>query len=152
MGISTEDQQRWDERTADLRQINAKVRWVSAGPLLGRIVDQESMRGIDWVVVEGESGPHSRPMHPEWAMILMRQCAQTHTPFLFKQWGDWEQFDSDDLLERCAPEAAAKAMPHSAVVFELPNYRGRAVDMWRVGKGKTGRMLAGRLHDAYPAR
>lgn len=146
VGVSTEDQQRWDERTADLRQINAAVRWISAGPLLGPIVDKEQMRGIDWLVVEGESGPGARPMHPQWARVLMRQCMAARVPFLFKQWGDWEEFTSDDLT------LDGRAMPESAVVFEAAGHEGHAVNMWRVGKGKAGRYLDGRLHDEYPAR
>lgn len=44
-------------------------------------------RGLDWVVVGGESGPGARPMHPDWARSLRDQCAATGVPFLFKQTG-----------------------------------------------------------------
>lgn len=43
---------------------------------------------IDWVIVGGESGPHARPMHPDWARSLRDQCAAARAPFFFKQWGD----------------------------------------------------------------
>lgn len=45
--------------------------------------------GIDWVIVGGESGPHARPMHPDWARFLRDQCVSAGVPFLFKQWGEW---------------------------------------------------------------
>src|SRR3546814_7849372 len=44
---------------------------------------------IDGVIAGGESGPGSRPMHPDWARSLRDQCSATGTDFHFKQWGDW---------------------------------------------------------------
>ena len=46
-------------------------------------------RGIDWVIVGGESGPHARPMHPDWVRSLREQCKGSNTPLMFKQWGEW---------------------------------------------------------------
>lgn len=45
--------------------------------------------GLDWVICGGESGPHARPMHPDWARSLRDQCVAAGVPFLFKQWGEW---------------------------------------------------------------
>ena len=45
-------------------------------------------RGLDWVVVGGESGPGARPMHPDWARTLRDQCAAIGVPYFFKQWGE----------------------------------------------------------------
>lgn len=44
---------------------------------------------IDWVICGGESGPHARPMHPDWARSLRDQCVAAGVPFFFKQWGAW---------------------------------------------------------------
>jgi protein gp37 len=44
---------------------------------------------LDWVIVGGESGPKSRPMHPDWARSLRDQCQAAGVPFFFKQWGEW---------------------------------------------------------------
>lgn len=44
---------------------------------------------IDWVICGGESGPHARPMHPDWVRSLRDQCAAADVPFHFKQWGEW---------------------------------------------------------------
>ena len=46
---------------------------------------------IDWVICGGESGPHARPMHPDWARSLRDQCVAAGVPFLFKQWGEWAE-------------------------------------------------------------
>lgn len=40
---------------------------------------------IDWVICGGESGPHARPMHPDWARNLRDQCAAAGVPFFMKQ-------------------------------------------------------------------
>jgi protein gp37 len=72
---------------------------VSAEPLLGPLVLQGPSGGlahnhlgdggIDWVIVGGESGPHARPMHPDWARSLRDQCTDAGVPFFFKQLGEW---------------------------------------------------------------
>ncbi|MGB6221634.1 phage Gp37/Gp68 family protein [Haloferula sp.] len=84
VGTSAEDQIRWDERMSLLMSIPARVRFVSAEPLLGRI----HMDGIrpDWLIVGGESGPGARPMEREWVEHLRDQCDE-RTAFHFKQWG-----------------------------------------------------------------
>jgi protein gp37 len=45
------------------------------------------LRGIDWVIVGGESGPGARPMHPEWVREIRDRCIRADVPFFFKQWG-----------------------------------------------------------------
>lgn len=65
--------------------------------------------GIDWVIVGGESGPHARPMHPDWARSLRDQCVAAGVPFLFKQWGEWKPLGQtalgeDDAYYHPAPE------------------------------------------------
>lgn len=115
LGVSVEDQQRADLRIPALLDTPAAVRWLSCEPLLGPVdlthmdVERHSesmywinaltgrnrdmgrpcrdVESIDWVVVGGESGPGSRPMHPEWARSLRDQCQVAGVPFLFKQAG-----------------------------------------------------------------
>lgn len=48
----------------------------------------EGRQGLDWVVVGGETGPGSRPMHPDWARALRDQCAAAGVAFRFHQHGD----------------------------------------------------------------
>jgi protein gp37 len=47
--------------------------------------------GIDWVIAGGESGPHARVADPAWFRSLRDQCAAAGVPFLFKQWGNWDE-------------------------------------------------------------
>ncbi|MBP2194526.1 DUF5131 family protein, partial [Nocardia goodfellowii] len=42
---------------------------------------------LDWVIVGGESGTNSRPMHPHWVQALREQCLDAGAAFFFKQWG-----------------------------------------------------------------
>lgn len=67
---------------------------------------------LDWVIVGGESGPHARPMHPDWARSIRDQCVDAGVPFFFKQgskagWSDFKNFDSfpPELRLRQFPEA-----------------------------------------------
>jgi protein gp37 len=69
-----------------LRQIPATVRFLSVEPLLGPI-PHLSLKGVHWVIVGGESGPHHRPMDREWVREIRDQCVTAGVPFFFKQWG-----------------------------------------------------------------
>lgn len=42
---------------------------------------------LDWVILGGETGPGARPMQPEWALDVYRQCKAAGVPFFFKKWG-----------------------------------------------------------------
>ena len=95
VGTSAEDQTRWDERMPLLMDIPARVRFVSAEPLVGRI-HMGDLRP-DWLIVGGESGPGSRPMEREWVEILCDQC-DDRTAFHFKQWGGVDKKAAGRLL------------------------------------------------------
>lgn len=75
------------ERIEQLRQIDAKIRWVSFEPLLEDLGDF-SLKGIQWAVIGGESDDkHPRPMKSEWAENIRRICERDGVPFFFKQMG-----------------------------------------------------------------
>jgi len=46
-----------------------------------------NLRGIDWVIVGGESGPCARPVDPAWVTGIRDQCLRAGVAFFFKQWG-----------------------------------------------------------------
>jgi protein gp37 len=59
-----------------------------AGEHIGDRARQElEARGIDWVIVGGESGPNARPFELAWARSLRDQCKATGTAYFFKQAG-----------------------------------------------------------------
>ena len=85
MGVSVEDR-RYRSRVDDLREVPARVRFLSLEPLLGPLEGLD-LAGISWVIVGGESGPGARPMDPSWVRRIRDQCGARQIPFCFKQWG-----------------------------------------------------------------
>jgi protein gp37 len=85
MGVSVENQDH-AFRIDHLRGTGAKVKFLSLEPLLGPIPSL-NLKGIDWLIVGGESGPRSRAMEESWVINIRNQCQETNTPFFFKQWG-----------------------------------------------------------------
>jgi protein gp37 len=85
MGVSVETE-RFVYRIDHLRNIDASINFLSVEPLLSPIKNL-NLRGIDWVIVGGESGPHARPMKAEWVLDIRDQCLDVDVPFFFKQWG-----------------------------------------------------------------
>lgn len=69
-----------------LRQVPARVRFISFEPLLGAITEPD-LNGIHWAIVGGESGPRARPMEPWWVEELRDACQRQRVAFFFKQWG-----------------------------------------------------------------
>jgi len=85
MGVSVENED-YLCRVDHLRRTGAAIKFLSIEPLLGPLHNL-GLRGIDWVIVGGESGPHSRPLDPAWVQELRDRCAAARVPFFFKQWG-----------------------------------------------------------------
>lgn len=85
MGVSVENA-RFLRRIDHLRRTRAQVKFLSLEPLLGPLPLLD-LRGIDWVIVGGESGPRSRPMQDSWVLDIRDQCVAAGVAFFFKQWG-----------------------------------------------------------------
>ena len=60
-------------RIAHLRQVPARVRFLSLEPLLAAI-PRLPLKGVHWVIVGGESGPSRRPIKPDWVRGIRAQC------------------------------------------------------------------------------
>lgn len=73
-------------RLDDLKKVPAAIRFISFEPLLGP-VGRMTLKGIDWAIVGGESGPHARPMNSDWVDEIHTQCDGQDIAFFFKQWG-----------------------------------------------------------------
>jgi protein gp37 len=104
LGVSAENQEYADKRIPILLEVPAVVRFVSAEPLIGPITLRDEWilpnfaaddrrylradgRGIDWLIVGGESGVHHRPFDLNWARSLRAQCAPVGVAFHLKQIG-----------------------------------------------------------------
>lgn len=97
MGVSVENKE-YAHRIDDLRKTAAAVKFLSLEPLLGPL-HKLDLRGIDWVIVGGESGPGARPMDPHWVADLRDQCLRAVVPFFFKQWGGVQKKKAGRLLD-----------------------------------------------------
>lgn len=97
VGVSIEDGTK-KSRVRHIQETNASVRFLSIEPLLGPIGDI-NLSSIHWVIVGGESGPHARPMQPEWARQVRDQCKAAKVPFFFKQWGGLRPKSGGRLLD-----------------------------------------------------
>ncbi|MBS1813727.1 MAG: phage Gp37/Gp68 family protein [Acidobacteria bacterium] len=85
-GVSVENKRDGLPRIKQLATSKAKVKFLSVEPLLEDL-GQFDLRGVNWVIVGGESGPKSRPMHADWVRSIRSQCEKSDVAFFFKQWG-----------------------------------------------------------------
>ncbi|RTX31630.1 phage Gp37/Gp68 family protein [Pseudomonas aeruginosa] len=175
LGVSVEDQSTADERIPLLLDTPAAVRWLSMEPLLGPVdllstgdvlcrcdgclhaaaesPDIAGLQRIDWVVVGGESGPHARPMHPDWAREIRRQCAANSVPFFLKQLGEWAPGECVVRNRGIVPVAWRVNDSWQFGEEDLAAAGGHIddePDLYRVGKKSAGRRLDGDLYDGYP--
>ncbi|MET0001349.1 MAG: phage Gp37/Gp68 family protein [Candidatus Thiodiazotropha lotti] len=88
LGATVEDKKYGVPRIDQLRNIKAKIRFLSIEPLLEDLGNL-NLEGIHWVIVGGESGPKARPMQPDWVENVRIQCHEQGASFFFKQWGGW---------------------------------------------------------------
>lgn len=85
MGVTVEDNA-YIDRCEMLKKTSAKLKFISAEPLLSDLPDL-NLNGIDWLIVGGESGPGARKIEEEWILNLKKKAADNGTAFFFKQWG-----------------------------------------------------------------
>jgi len=86
LGVTVENKKHGLRRLDVLRDIPARVRFLSIEPLIEHLGDLD-LSGIHWVIVGGESGNQARPMDPVWVDSIQKQCKEQNVPFFFKQWG-----------------------------------------------------------------
>lgn len=97
MGVSVENEQ-YKHRIDWLKETRARIKFISFEPLIGS-VGKIDLRGIDWVIAGGESGPGARPVSPRWVIEIRNQCVAQKVPFFFKQWGGVQKKKAGRLLE-----------------------------------------------------
>ena len=134
LGTSVENQEWADVRLPQILAVPAKIRFLSCEPLLGPInlLEHTKNGGIHWIIAGGESGPGSRPMHPDWVRGLRDFAKKGKIAFHFKQWGNF------------APALQRKTQGESLHVFD------DQVTMVSQNKIRNGRIIDGRTHDEFP--
>lgn len=88
LGVSAEDQPYADQRIGELIELPAKVRFVSAEPLLSEIVIRSYWSPfLHWLIAGGESGSGARPCNIKWLDSLRIQCDHARIAYFLKQFG-----------------------------------------------------------------
>lgn len=130
MGVSVESAD-YTSRIDDLRATGARVKFLSLEPLLGPL-EKLKLRGIDWVIVGGESGHRARPMDRAWVTSIRDQCARAGVAFFFKQWGGKNKKKAGRVLDGRthdemprAPRPSRAARPSRGRVLQV-GVRGQA--------------------------
>lgn len=145
LGTTVENQAEANKRVRHLLEFpTPSVRFLSCEPLLGPIdltpflVKSGAGVRVDWVIAGGESGHGARPMEPQWPDSLRKQCTAAKVAFHFKQWGHWSpvEFVEDVITKK--------------TVIHIVRHEDREIKLAAVGKGKAGRVLAGRHWDQFP--
>ncbi len=144
LGITAENQQRFDERAPEILAVPAALHFLSGEPLLGlvntaiegdvarRLAALGYLGNFDWYIAGGESGPEARPTHPDWVRSLRNQAKAAGALFNFKQWGEWIP--------------VGQQMANGVIVRRHGND-----EFVRVGKKNAGRYLDGEIWDERPA-
>jgi len=114
-GVSVENRKHGLPRIEHLREAPATVRFLSVEPLLEDL-GQVDLKGINWVIVGGESGHGARQMKKEWVVSLRDQCHDAGVPFFFKQWGGSQKSKTGRKLDgetydEIPRRPSAKALP-----------------------------------------
>jgi protein gp37 len=92
LGTSVGHQSSIDRVAALIDAADGAPTFLSCEPLLGPLdFGTGGLDGIDWVIAGGESGPNARPMHPDWVRSIRDVCLDSGVPFLFKQWGEFDE-------------------------------------------------------------
>jgi protein gp37 len=96
-GVSIEND-RFTNRADYLRQVPAKIRFLSCEPLLTSLPSL-CLRDIHWVIAGGESGPGFRAVSLVALRELRDLCLQQEVPFFFKQIGGFTPSAGGHLLD-----------------------------------------------------
>jgi len=126
-------------RVQILLETDVAVRMLSVEPLHEDLGDAYSLKGIDWVIVGGESGHGARPMELEWARQVRDIAVRDGAAFFMKQLGGardkrgaMEVFP-EDLRIRDYPAAIPKPTPLGVAVatVQRPSAGKKAADTRR---------------------
>lgn len=140
VGVSAEDQTRWNERAPLLLDIPARWRFVSVEPMLGpidmrleppcgkdgghnpggyRVVGADLFKpNILQVIFGGESGPGARPCNVDWIRDGVRQCREAGVKAFVKQLGSRpSRGDGDEPFERIRYRKLHGAGHHESVPY-----------------------------------
>jgi protein gp37 len=130
LGMTAEDQQRFDARWQHLASVPAVVRFVSYEPAIGALSIADADVKPDWLIVGGESGGGARSMKPAWVRSIVDECRQFGVAPFFKQWGissnnplfEGKRFSVDEIKE-IDPHGKGGGLVDGQLIRDFPSVR-----------------------------
>ncbi|HSY50412.1 MAG TPA: phage Gp37/Gp68 family protein [Thermoanaerobaculia bacterium] len=88
--------------------------------------------GISWVIIGGESGPHSRPCHVDWIRSVRDRCRENGVPLFVKQLGRVVHVSHEEDLAEWGADHLTFDDESSAdhVVVRLSHPKGGDLNEW----------------------
>lgn len=141
LGTSIEDQPTADERLVQLFNAPASLYFASYEPALAGVdlgmylsrrglMGFDSLPGLEWVIVGGESGAGARPFDLAWAREAIRKCRIARVPVFIKQMGakPYDGFlSTSELLDYPAPRNGGEPVRRRLV---LRDHKGDDMAEW----------------------
>jgi protein gp37 len=90
LGVTAEDQPRFDQRWKILQTIPAVITFISYEPALGSLTLPKNGPLPDWLISGGESGGRARPIDPQWVRTIIADCRRKGVAVFHKQWGKYQ--------------------------------------------------------------
>lgn len=140
IGISAENQRRFDERIEYLYGFEASVKYISVEPMLGSLTLGKHTEVIDWTIAGGESGTKARPSNTDWFRQLQEECKNAGIPYFFKQFGEYVDMDTAISMGYNPYRPTRK---HLII-------KGVTLPFVRLGKKKAGNLLDGKKWEQFP--
>lgn len=132
-------------RLEALADVPARVRFLSAEPLVERVDFGPRLAELDGLIIGGESGPGARITAPSWARYARDQGRAAGLAVHFKQWGEWAPLDA------LGPAELARIETWSAAELEDRRRVVDGLEVYRVGTDAAGRLLDGEILDEVAA-
>jgi protein gp37 len=126
LGVTSESQKWADRRVPLLIQTEAKVKFISAEPLIEAIDFSSYIGDLSWIIVGGETGKLSdlRQFDWHWARSIREQCQEAGISFFMKQLGQkhnvlGSQSRAGDALCEMPEPIAIREFPCSPIFGSL---------------------------------
>lgn len=105
LGFTAEDQPHFERRWPIMREIPAAVHFCSYEPAIGslRLLSGMNLRGLDWLICGGESGPGYREMPEHWERFIRNDCLDLGIAYFFKQFAGKKAIPNDFPIVRQFP-------------------------------------------------
>lgn len=139
LGVSVEDTKTWHARVPLLKRAPAAKRFVSYEPALANLdITIADIAGLDLVIIGGESGPGARAFNIQWALNMIRLCAQAGVACFVKQLGalpimdenQWHAIVNATGKARLLSASKAKYCPAGYVALSLGDKKGGSMVEW----------------------